>query len=93
MIAVRPRCDDRGKDAYNKKLSQRRAEAVVTYLVNKGIDAGRLEPIGYGEEKPVADNGTKEGRAANRRVVFTIVGGAPGVETRSTGPTDETIDR
>jgi OOP family OmpA-OmpF porin len=56
--------------AYNKKLSQRRADGVRNYLVQKfGIDAGRLTATGYGEEQPVADNKTADGKAQNRRVM------------------------
>lgn len=62
--------DDRGSDAYNQKLSQRRAEAVRQYLVDKGVPASRLDAVGYGESRPVADNATAEGRAQNRRVLL-----------------------
>jgi OOP family OmpA-OmpF porin len=59
-----------GTDAYNQKLSERRAAAVVKWLVDNGVAAGRLEGIGYGESKPKYDNKTKEGREMNRRVEF-----------------------
>lgn len=62
--------DSQGSDAYNLKLSQRRAEAVRAYALSKGIDAARLDAKGYGESKPMADNNTGEGRAENRRVLF-----------------------
>ena len=91
-IEVEGHTDNVGNDAYNKGLSQRRAEAVVAYLVSKGVDAGRLQAKGFGEEAPIADNKTKVGRATNRRVVFTILTAAPNVTTQSTGPTDDTID-
>jgi OOP family OmpA-OmpF porin len=60
--------DNVGTNAYNQTLSVKRANAVLTYLTKKGIAASRLKAIGFGEEKPVASNKTKEGRAQNRRV-------------------------
>ncbi len=67
--------DSVGKDAYNQKLSQQRAEAVRDYLVSEfGIDAARLTAVGYGETRPVADNKTEEGRQQNRRVDCVITG-------------------
>jgi outer membrane protein len=62
--------DSVGKPDYNLKLSQRRAEAVVAYLVAHGIDASLLSAKGYGEDNPVEDNKTASGRAANRRVTI-----------------------
>ncbi|RYF42274.1 MAG: OmpA family protein, partial [Cytophagaceae bacterium] len=73
MVAV-GHTDSVGTDAYNNKLSLRRADAVKAYLVSKGLDAARLYTEGKGETQPVADNGTAEGRAKNRRVVIEIVG-------------------
>ena len=69
--------DSRGSDAYNQKLSQRRAEAVKKYLVGKGIEANRVYTEGKGEKQPVADNKTDEGRAKNRRVEIEVVGTRP----------------
>jgi OOP family OmpA-OmpF porin len=60
--------DSRGSDAYNEKLSEKRAASVLEYLASKGIDAARMAAKGYGESKPIADNATDEGRAKNRRV-------------------------
>jgi OmpA-OmpF porin, OOP family len=60
--------DSNGSDAYNQKLSQRRAESVRDYLVSHGVDASRIEAHGLGEANPIADNSTAEGRAENRRV-------------------------
>ena len=62
--------DSSGTDAYNQKLSERRAQSVATYLEGKGIAVGRLKASGAGESEPIADNKTKEGRAQNRRVVL-----------------------
>ena len=66
--------DSVGTDAYNQKLSVRRAEAVKAYLVSKGIEKNRIYTEGKGEKQPVADNKTKEGRAKNRRVEIEVVG-------------------
>jgi OOP family OmpA-OmpF porin len=60
--------DNQGKKAYNQKLSEDRAAAVKKYLVSKGVAAERVVTSGHADDQPVADNGTKEGRAANRRV-------------------------
>jgi OOP family OmpA-OmpF porin len=61
--------DSKGSDAYNQKLSERRASAVRDVLVNQyGVDASRVNAAGYGESRPVADNATDAGRAVNRRV-------------------------
>ena len=66
--------DSIGTDAYNQKLSVRRAEAVKAYLVSKGIEANRVYTEGKGEKQPVADNKTAAGRAKNRRVEIEVVG-------------------
>ena len=66
--------DSIGTDAYNQRLSVRRAEAVKAYLVSKGIERNRVYTEGKGEKQPVADNKTKEGRAKNRRVEIEVVG-------------------
>lgn len=71
-IEIAGHTDSTGSDAYNKKLSRARAKAVVSYLVEKGIDSTRLSHEGYGSSRPVADNQTQEGRAGNRRVEFII---------------------
>ncbi len=94
-VRIEGHTDDRGDDTYNKQLSQRRAEQVMRYLVKKGVDASRLEAIGYGEEQPLQSNDTDEGRAANRRVDFDIVGaeGQPEtkIEKQDSGPAEDTI--
>ncbi len=72
-IRIEGHTDNVGTAAYNRDLSQRRAAAVVRYLVGKGVTQGRLLPQGYGYDKPVASNATALGRAKNRRVEFTIL--------------------
>jgi OOP family OmpA-OmpF porin len=66
--------DSVGSDAYNQKLSVKRAESVKAYLVTKGIEKNRVYTEGKGEKQPVADNKTSEGRAKNRRVEIEVVG-------------------
>jgi OOP family OmpA-OmpF porin len=65
--------DAKASRTYNQKLSEERAAAVKTYLVEHGVEAGRLRTKGFGERKPVGSNKTEEGREKNRRVVFRIV--------------------
>lgn len=66
--------DSIGTEAYNLKLSQRRADTVKNYLISRGIAADRIYVEGKGESMPVASNSTREGRAQNRRVEIEIVG-------------------
>jgi uncharacterized repeat protein (TIGR01451 family)/MYXO-CTERM domain-containing protein len=93
QIQVEGHTDSQGNDAYNKGLSQRRAEAVVAYLIGKSIDKARLVAEGFGEENPVASNKTKNGRAQNRRVVFTIIGGDATIKTIEQGAGDDTKEK
>ena len=67
---VQGHCDNTGSDSVNDPLSQKRAEAIVAALVEQGISKDRLTAVGKGSHEPVADNGTDEGRAKNRRVEF-----------------------
>ncbi len=67
---VQGHCDNTGSDSVNDPLSQKRAEAIVAALVGQGISKDRLTAVGKGSHEPVADNGTDEGRAKNRRVEF-----------------------
>jgi len=78
-IMIEGHTDSKGTDAYNQKLSERRAQAVFNYFVAKGISASRMQTIGYGETRPIASN-TKpngsdnpEGRAINRRVELKVL--------------------
>lgn len=79
VIEVGGHTDDRGSLEANQRISQERAQTVVDYLVENfdWITADRLVAVGYGEEKPIADNATEDGRGLNRRVEFKITGGQP----------------
>jgi OOP family OmpA-OmpF porin len=66
--------DSVGADAYNQKLSVRRAESVKAYLVSKGVEPNRVYTEGKGEKQPVASNSTKDGRQKNRRVEIEVIG-------------------
>ncbi len=73
-VSIEGHTDSRGGDAYNQRLSEKRANSVREHLINRhGIDSERLQSIGYGETKPIASNRTARGREANRRVEFRIV--------------------
>lgn len=71
-IVVEGYTDSTGSDSYNQQLSQRRAESVRRALTRAGVDAQRIQTVGYGEEYPVASNNSTSGRAMNRRVEVTI---------------------
>ena len=73
VIEVAGHTDSSGSDQYNQALSERRAQAVASYLGSHGVASQRLITIGAGESHPVASNDTEQGRAANRRVELTIV--------------------
>ena len=72
-IRIEGHTDSRGNDAYNKDLSQRRADSVRVYLEGKGVAAARLESVGYGEEKPLKAERNDTDRALNRRVEFFVL--------------------
>ncbi|MBN1625166.1 MAG: OmpA family protein, partial [Deltaproteobacteria bacterium] len=65
--------DNKGSAAYNKTLSQKRANTVKDYIISKGIGKDRLSAVGYGLERPAASNDTEEGRAENRRVELNSI--------------------
>jgi outer membrane protein OmpA-like peptidoglycan-associated protein len=71
-IRVAGHTDSDGAEAFNQDLSVRRAEAVRNALVQQGVAAGRINPVGFGESQPIADNATAVGKQLNRRVVVTI---------------------
>mgnify|MGYP000335895538 FL=1 len=72
-VAITGHTDSSGPESYNQALSVKRAQDVADYLAGKGIAADRMTVSGMGESSPVADNGTKAGRAENRRVEVEIV--------------------
>ncbi|HWQ69942.1 MAG TPA: OmpA family protein, partial [Patescibacteria group bacterium] len=67
-VRIAGHTDSKGTAAYNKKLSQRRAESVMNYMVSRGVNRANLTAVGFGEEQPIASNDNDEGRAKNRRV-------------------------
>ncbi|MCB9649802.1 MAG: OmpA family protein [Deltaproteobacteria bacterium] len=73
LIRIEGHTDSQGADDYNLELSQRRAEAVMTYLVGRGVDSKRLEAVGYGEMRPLVPGTGEAVWAKNRRVEFTIL--------------------
>lgn len=73
-IIIQGHTDNSGSPIKNNLLSEKRANAVLKYLKDKGIEAGRMKAIGFGQDKPVVDNATSEGRSQNRRVEINING-------------------
>ncbi|MDX1499350.1 MAG: OmpA family protein [Woeseiaceae bacterium] len=73
VVEVAGHTDSTGSEQYNQALSERRANSVAQYLQARGIMSQRLITVGMGEMRPIADNGTPEGRQANRRVEITMV--------------------
>ena len=71
-LTVKGHTDNVGPDAYNKTLSEKRADAVKAYLAGKGLDASAITTAGYGESQPITSNNTAAGRKSNRRVEFEI---------------------
>jgi outer membrane protein OmpA-like peptidoglycan-associated protein len=71
-IEIEGHTDAEGTPKRNQRLSDRRANAVMTFLIRAGVDATQLEPIGYGESRPIVPNNTAENRAKNRRIEFTV---------------------
>lgn len=71
-VVIEGHCDDRGTNAYNLALGERRAESAKTFLVNLGISGARLTTISYGEERPIAMGNNEEAWAKNRRAAFVL---------------------
>jgi outer membrane protein OmpA-like peptidoglycan-associated protein len=82
LVSIEGHTDSQGSDEFNADLSQRRANSVMQFLVQQGIEPGRLKAVGHGETRPVTSNDTAKGRAQNRRVEFKILdpASAPGGE-------------
>jgi OOP family OmpA-OmpF porin len=72
-LEVNGHTDSDGRDTYNQRLSEARANAVRTYLIEGGVDALRVRARGFGETEPIADNETDEGKALNRRIEFEVI--------------------
>jgi len=72
-IRIEGHTDSDGPDDFNMKLSQRRADSVMSALIKRGVDPGRMEAVGFGETRPIASNATKAGKAENRRTEFNII--------------------
>lgn len=72
-IEIGAHTDDVGSATYNQQLSLNRAQSVRKYLIQKGISKDRIKAKGYGENKPIADNSTEQGKAQNRRVEISII--------------------
>ncbi|BEQ13320.1 peptidoglycan-associated lipoprotein Pal [Desulfoferula mesophila] len=72
QVIIEGNCDDRGSNAYNMALGEKRAKAVEAYMVAMGISPSRMETVSYGEERPLMMGQTEEAYAANRRVHFVI---------------------
>jgi OOP family OmpA-OmpF porin len=71
-VEIAGHTDTDGENASNQALSERRAQAVVDYLVKAGLPAGRFIAMGYGSTQPVATNETDHGKAQNRRIEFSV---------------------
>ncbi len=75
-VEISGHTDSQGTERNNKRLSQQRAEAVVAALKEAGVDTGQMSAMGYGEEKPIAENSDEDGRETNRRIEIALIGAA-----------------
>ena len=73
VVEVGGHTDNSGDSKKNLELSKKRAIQVMNYMISKGVNAKQMKAVGYGETKPISDNETPEGKALNRRVVFTVL--------------------
>ncbi|WP_052701041.1 OmpA family protein [Loktanella sp. S4079] len=90
MIEIGGHTDSQGGEAENQRLSEARAQAVLDYMVDLGVEASTMQAVGFGETNPVATNDTREGRAANRRITFEWKLHNVADETAQDEATDET---
>ena len=88
-VEISGHTSNEGRREFNMKLSRKRAEAVKDYLVSAGIDEKRIGTVGYGPDKPIADNDTHEGQEKNRRIEFRLLGAK---ETITNQPESEDIN-
>lgn len=70
QLEVGGHTDSKGAEAYNQELSEERAKSVRIFLIGRGVKSDNITAVGYGESEPIADNGSEDGRAANRRISF-----------------------
>lgn len=87
-IEVAGHTDSQGTSRNNLTLSEDRAKAVLVALKERGVDVSTMKAVGYGEDKPIADNGTEEGREANRRIEFTLIGAPAAAPAPAATPAD-----
>ncbi len=93
-VEVAGHTDSQGTERNNLTLSEDRAKAVLVELKERGVDVATLKAVGYGEAKPIADNGTEDGRESNRRIEFTLIGTpavAPTPAPAATAATDAPV--
>jgi OOP family OmpA-OmpF porin len=81
-IEISGHTSNEGKRDFNMKLSRKRAESVKMFLVSAGIDEKRIGTLGYGPDKPIEDNGTKEGQEKNRRIEFRLLSGSEKIQSQ-----------
>ncbi|HEU0195900.1 MAG TPA: OmpA family protein [Nevskiaceae bacterium] len=90
-VVIEGYTDSTGPAAYNKRLSQRRADSVRNYLVQDGVSGANLTAKGFGEADPVASNATRAGRTLNRRVQFRVTNDVAHVHVKSAAPTQASV--
>ena len=87
QLTVKGYTDNTGDANANKELSRKRAQSVVDYLLSKGVDPSKLTAVGLGQENPIADNNTEEGKFKNRRIAFEVTNTETGVQRNVDGET------